>query len=99
MRKLLEDIQLSLTGCVKLNWQTYIQNKSGWMDLKKYIWWLIKTSTGIWGLANSPKRRDFVLSDFCVSPSPWCSQICGANMVKQLYTYYTVMCVIVVIYF
>ena len=40
-----------------------------------------------------------VLSDFCRSARPWCSQICGANTVKQLYTYYTVVGVIVVICF
>lgn len=37
MRLLLENIRLSLTGYVKLNWKTHIQNKSGWMDLKKKV--------------------------------------------------------------
>lgn len=69
------------------------------MDLKNIDLVTNKNFCWDWGLANSPKRSYLLLSDFSVSLRPWCAQICDTNTVKQLYTYYMVVCVIVAIYF
>lgn len=55
---------------VKPDWQTHAQNELGWTDLRKEIQWLIKISSGAWGPANLPNRRNWALCDFVFLPIP-----------------------------